>query len=246
MFTPFKINFKNLNIKKTNYVIFRPSQKKFNHSFSLSIGGQSLIQSNVTKFLGVYIDEHLTWKYHINFVCKQIAKSIGILFRTRFYLSCKTKLMLYYTLIYPYITSCNSSWSSTYVSNLNIIYYLQKRAVRAITNSDYRAHTAPLFSKLEILDIFQVNTLEIAKFMFRFHNDLLLPLFLNLFMTNSQIHRYDTRTSSNYWVNFCHTNIKKFTILYQGPNIWNCLPVSITSLSSFRIFKNKVLEFILK
>ena len=223
-----------INIKKTNYVIFRPSQKKFNHSFSLSIGGRSLIQSNVTKFLWVYIDEHLTWKY-INFVCKQIAKSIGILFRTRFYLSCKTKLMLYYTLIYPYITYCNSSWSSTYVSNLNRIYYLQKRAVRAITNSDYRAHTAPLF-----------NTFEIAKFMFRFHNDLLPPLFLNLFMTYSQIHRYDPRTASNYRVNFCRANIKKFTILYQGPKIWNCLPVSIKNLSSFRIFKNKVLEFILK
>ena len=194
----------------------------------------------------MYIDEHLTWKYHINFVCKQIPKSIGILFRTRFYLSCKTKLMLYYTLIYPYITYCNSSWSSTYVSNLNRIYYLQKRAVRAITNSDYRTHTAPLFSKLEILDIFQVNTLEIVKFMFRFHNDLLPPPFLNLFMTNSQIHRYDTRTASNYRVNFCRTNIKKVTILHQGPKIWNCLPVSITSLSSFRIFKNKVLEFILK
>ena len=194
----------------------------------------------------MYIDEHLTWKYHINFVCKQIAKSIGILFRTRFYLSCKIKLMLYYTLIYPYITYCNSSWSSTYVYNLNRIYYLQKRAVRAITNSDYRAHTAPLFSKLKILDIFQVNTLEIAKFMFRSHNDLLPPLFLNLFMTNSQIHRYDTGTASNYRVNFCRTNIKKFTILYQGPKIWNCLPVSITSLSSFRIFKKKLLEFILK
>ena len=144
----------------------------------------------------MYIDEHLTWKYQINFVCKQIAKSIGILFKMRFYLSCKTKLMLYYTLIYPYITYCNSSWSSTYVSNLNRIYYLQKRAVRAITNSDFRAHTAPLFSKLEILDIFQVNTLEIAKFMFRFHNDLLPPPFLNLFMTNSQIHRIITPVST--------------------------------------------------
>ena len=95
-----------------------------------------------------------------------MAKSVGILSRTRFYLSCKTKLMLYYTLIYPYITYCNSTWSSTYVSNLNIIYYLQKRALRAVTNSaDYRAHTAPLFSKLKILDIFQINTLDIAKFM---------------------------------------------------------------------------------
>ena len=67
---------------------------------------------------------------------------------------CKLKLTLYYTLIYPYIVYCNCAWSSTYVSNLNRIYYLQKRAVRAITNSDYRAHSAPLFSKLGILDIF--------------------------------------------------------------------------------------------
>ena len=96
-----------------------------------------------------------------------------------FYLSRETKLMLYYTLTYPYITYCNSTWSSTYVSNLNRIYYLQKWAVRAITNSDYWAHTAPLFSKMKILDIFQINTLDTAKFMFRYHNNLLPPLFLN-------------------------------------------------------------------
>ena len=155
-----------INTQKTNYVIFSPSQRRVNHSFSLSFGGQPLTQSTVTKFLGVYLDEHLTWKHHINFVCKQIAKSIGILSRTHLYSSCKTKLMLYYTLIYPYITYCNSTWSSTYVSNLNRIYLLQKRAVRAVTNSEYRAHTAPLFTKLKILDIFQINTLDIAKFMF--------------------------------------------------------------------------------
>ena len=58
--------------------------------------------------------------------------------------------------------------------------------MRAITITDYRAHSAPLFSKLEILDILQVNTLDTAKFMFRYHNNLRPPLFRNLFMTNSQ------------------------------------------------------------
>ena len=90
---------------------------------------------------------------------------------------------------------------------------------------------------------FQVNTLDTAKFMFLYHNNLLSPHFHNLFMTNSQVHRYDTRTASNYRVHSCRTNIKKFTILYQGPRIWNCLPASVTNLSSFSIFKNKVLEF---
>ena len=128
---------------------------------------------------------------------------------------------------------------------MNRIYYLQKRAVRAVTNSDHRAHT--LFSKLKILDIFQINTLDIVKFMFRYHNNRLPPLFLNLFMTNSKVgHRYDTRTAGNYRVHSCRTNIKKFTILYQGPMVWNSLPPSITNLSSFSTFRNKVLEFLLK
>ena len=143
-----------VNVKKTTYLIFKPWQKKCNHNFSISYGGKLLTQTNTTKFLGVYINEHLTWKDHISYLCKQMSKSIGILFRSRFCLSSKTKLTLYYSLIYPHITYCNTIWSSTYVTNLNRIYCLQKRAVRAITNSDYKAHSAPLFSKLRILDIF--------------------------------------------------------------------------------------------
>ena len=113
-----------------------------------------------------------------------------------FLLSSTTRLTLYYTLIYPYIVYCNCTWSSTYISNLNRIYYLQKRAVWAITNSDYQAHSAPLFSKLGILDIFHINTFEIAKFMFYYRNNLLPLLLLNLFVMNSQIHNYGTRTAS--------------------------------------------------
>ena len=55
---------------------------------------------------------------------------------------------------------------------------------------------------------FQVNTLNTAKFMFLYHNNLLSPLFHNLVMTNSQVHRYNTRTVSNYRVHSCRTNIK--------------------------------------
>ena len=155
-----------MNIKKTTYLSFKPWQKKHNHNFSISLGGQRLTQNSATKFLGVYIDEHLTWKDHISNSCRQISKSIVMLFRFHFYLSSKPKLTLYYSLIYPHITYCNSTWSSTYVSNSNIVYCLQKRAVRAFTSSDYRAHSALLFSKLGKLKIYQLNTFQIVKFMY--------------------------------------------------------------------------------
>ena len=74
-----------------------------------------LEQKKTIKFLGVYIDEHLTWKDHISYISKKISKSVGIMHRSRFNLSSKTKLSLYYTLIYPYIIYCNLAWSSTYI-----------------------------------------------------------------------------------------------------------------------------------
>ena len=86
-------------------------------------------QKKAVKFLGVYLNEHLMWKDHISYACKKIFKSVGILHRFRFNSTLKTKLSLYHSLIYPYITYSNLAWSSTYVSNLNGIFSLQKRAV---------------------------------------------------------------------------------------------------------------------
>ena len=144
------------------------------------------------------MDEGLTWKSHISYICKKISKSVGIMHRVRFFLSSNTKISLYYSLIYPYLTYCTIVWPSTYVTNLNRIFLLQKRAVRAMTNSNHRAPSAPLFAQLNILDIFKVNSFDIAKFMFSYHHRLLPSPFLNLCLTSSQIHNYDTRASAHF------------------------------------------------
>ena len=120
---------------------------------------------------------------------------------------------------------------------------LQKRAVRA--RSDFRAHTAPLFIQLKILDIFKLNTFHIAKFMFYYHYKLLPSSFLELFTKNSQIHTYGTSIASQYRSHKYRTNIKQFTILYQGPKIWNSLPPYIISLTSFSSFKKKLIHHLL-
>ena len=239
-----KSNKLSVNIKKTNYVIFKPKQKSVRMSSQISLDSIPLKQVTEVKFLGIYIDEGLTWKSHISYICKKISKSVGIMYRFRFLLSSNTKKSLYYTLIYPYLTYCTTVWSSTYVTNLNRIFLLQKRAVRAMTNSNHLAPSAPLFAQLNILDIFKVNSFYIAKFMFSYHQRLLPSPFLNLFPTGGQIHNYDTRTSPHFRPHTCRTNIKQFTILYRGPKIWNALPLSITSSPSLSTFKRKLLDFL--
>ena len=112
------------------------------------------------------------------------------------------------------------------------------------SNSNHLAPSAPLFAQLNILDIFKVNSLYIAKFMFSYYHRLLPTPFLNLFMTSGQIHNYNTIISAHFRPHTCRTNIKQFTILFRGPKIWNALPLSITSSPSLITFKRKLLDFL--
>ena len=154
-------------------------------------------------------------------------------------------LSLYYSLVYPYLTHCNLAWSSTYCSNLNdnCIYLLQKCIVQLVTKATYLSNTAPLFCQLRLLNIFSISSFFIAIFMYSNHCNLFPVTFRCFFMIGEQFHQYNTRTAFQYRSHFCRTSIKKFSILYQGPKVWNSLPVTIAGSPSISIFlKKKNLE----
>ena len=140
---------------------------------------------------------------------------------------------------------CNQS-SSTYCSNLNCIYLLQKRIVRLISTAHYLANTAPLFSKLKVLDIYSINSFSVVTFMYFYHHNLLASSFRNLFLSSNQVHHYETRLASQYSPHFCRTNIKQFSILYGGPTIWNSLPVTLTTSSPIFVIISFIVVLLIK
>ena len=67
------------------------------HDFNIFFGIQLLQKQMKSILMSI-----LLWKHHIIFVSKQITfKSVGIIFRSWFYLSSRTKQALYYSLSYP-------------------------------------------------------------------------------------------------------------------------------------------------
>jgi hypothetical protein len=80
-----------------------------------------------TKLLGVIIDSGLSWKNHIKYTAKKIAKSIGILSRARQYLNQKTLLQIYYSFVYPYLIYGNIILGNAAASTNWPIYKLQKK-----------------------------------------------------------------------------------------------------------------------
>ena len=193
------------------------------------------------KFLGVIIDENLTWKQHILYITDKIAKSTGILSKIRHYISNNLPITLYYTLIYPYLYYANIVWANNYTTRLENILRIQKKAIRIITYSPYNSPSLPLFKKLKILNINQINDLHISLFMFDIHNNDLPLLFNELFKANRNVHDHNTRSANKLHKRYNRTNYGRFPLSSKGIDKWNETPEKIKKASSRNIFKREIL-----
>ena len=91
-----KANKLTLNVEKTKYMVFGTRQHLQNKpDLNLIIDGKKLERVSVMKYLGMYLDEHLTFSEHISTVCKKSSKKLGIIRKAREYLDRKTSLILY-------------------------------------------------------------------------------------------------------------------------------------------------------
>jgi hypothetical protein len=100
-----------LNLKKTHAMVFGSKKKSMNSNPVLKIDNLILEIVKETTFLGIILDAGLTWKNHIAYTAKQIAKSIGILSKAKQFLNNKTLLQLYYSFVYPYLIYSNIIWA---------------------------------------------------------------------------------------------------------------------------------------
>lgn len=230
-----------LNIEKTNFVLFHPPQKKIRYHLKLSTGTHSIKQEKSAKYLGVIIDNNLSWKQYIHELCKKISRGIGIISKLRYFVHDLILKQLYYSLVYPYLTYCMIIWGFTYITSLRPLITLQKKALRIMTFSKFDQHSEPLFKKMGILKFQDLLSLHVLFFMYQFHHNSLPLAFDNFFQSISSIHNYQTRlaTKSSYYIHPVRTNYGKFSLRYTGPREWNDLN-ECTKTLSIKLFKSTI------
>ena len=95
------------------------NKKRKDHDLNIMIDGTKIEEVKKTKFLGVIIDNKLSWQDH---VASKVSRGMGMIIKARNYLNRKSLLTLYYTFVYPYLTYCNHIWGNIYQSNLKRLY----------------------------------------------------------------------------------------------------------------------------
>lgn len=219
----FQLNKLSLNIKKTNYMLFRTKNKILKEIPDIKINDHKIDQVNKTKFLGVIINETLTWKDHIEFIRQKVAKNLGILYRLSRTMPQQILISLYNSLIQPYLEYCNVIWSLDRSCALHDLFIYQKKAIRTITKSCWTAHTSPLFKRLHILPLYSINDLQLGCFVYLCLNNQLPKYFCNMFKTNANVHKHDTRHKNDLHSDGCTLHIRACTVRFAGVKLWNTL-----------------------
>ncbi len=219
-----KANKLSLNIKKSKFMIFSSIKKQLHYIPNINLDGSLLEQSEFFKYLGVLLDRNLSWKFHINLICKTLFKNIGIISKLCYYVDLDTLKNVYYSLIYPYLYNGAVIWGNTYQSRINQLNILNNKVIRIMTFSKPRSHAPPLYKLLGILQVKDIVYTQKCNFMYDYVNNRLPEAFSNYFTHSSEIHQHYTRYSThNFHLPSVSSNSGKFSLKFSGIKTWNSL-----------------------
>ena len=139
------INKLSLNIDKTNFIIFKSPQHSSSDIINIKIGNLPVKKTCYVKFLGVLLDDNLSWKYHLTELSKKLARTCGLFFKVRHFLPVDVLICLYNSLFSPFMQYGILVWGLTYESYINPVFLLQKRVIKAISFHHFTSHSSLLF-----------------------------------------------------------------------------------------------------
>ena len=98
----------------------------------LTLAVKKIERKPVARFLGVLIDEKLTWTYHIAALKAKMSRYIGTLYKLKNILPLKARLLTFDCLVQSHVNYCSLVWGMTNKSKIDQLFTAQKKAVRAI------------------------------------------------------------------------------------------------------------------
>lgn len=221
-----KLNKLSLNCEKTKAMIFHTPQRIITYP-KIQVNGHNIEFVREFNFLGIIIDEHLSWKPHTTSLSNKLSKTVGIMSRLKNFLPSEALLNIYNSLIVSHLNYGIFLWGE----RLGQLTKLQKKAVRIISKSKYNAHTSGLFRNLKVIKLDDINTIHNFKICYKLYNSLLPESLSTIIFSNEHQTRYATRRrdQQNLPLQFVKHDFAKQSFRYRIPIIFNNMNDSIRS-----------------
>ena len=254
-----------LHPMKTKYIVISQSVEATNFNFNIEINNNNFdfysvlcnkelihpivrvttdSETPAIKFLGVFIDPNLNFRYHTNHISKKITNALYFLRTSKNVLTPSALKSLYFSLVHCHLIYALPIWSSTTQNILENLETKQKIAIRIISHSKYNAHSEPIFKKLNILPLNLLIESSKLIFMQQYIQGYLPSTFTGEWSTIIERRRGEDqvriRNDENFFIPFARTNFVERLPFCSFPRAW-----SNFNIYELTIIRNKV-EFKLK
>ena len=161
----FNSNKLTLNAKKTRVMVFK-NKKQHVHYHDLFLQNSIIeragddCKENLIRFLGIWIDENLSFTGHLAKLKSKLNSGLYALASCSKIVPFKIRKLIYHSLLESHLHFGSIIYGATHHKNLGQIEAVQRKAIRVLTRSRYDEHSDPLFRKHEILklgDLIQLN-----------------------------------------------------------------------------------------
>jgi len=228
----FKNNLLNLNFTKTHYIEFSPSK---HHKVNIHIHRNHKYVSNVTQtnFLGLTLNDSLTWKQHTDLLIKKMSSASYALRQVKYSLPIDTLKIIYYAHVHAIMSYGVIFWGNS--PSAKKVFKLQKKIIRIITNTRPRDSCKEIFKNMQIMTLYSQYIYSIILFVV--NNKY-------IFTTNNEIHKHNSRNNNNL-----HPALSSLTKFKKGPCIsgikaFNHLPQYLKALDHNSYFRSSLKTFL--
>ena len=221
-----------LNVKKSNFLHFHygKSQKS---DLEIKINNTTVEEKNYTKYLGVFIDNKLTWEIQVQHIKSRLARGIGMISKIRHYVDEACLLKMFYSFVQSHINYNILNWSCTKDTVLKPIETKLKKAIRIISFAKTMYdHSDPIFKQYKILPFKQHVALRKASFMWKVVHGYVPNITTNLFTKNLHNH---LKLVLPHTVN----DKAKYYFAYSCVKEWTCVPDTLKMVTTFSNFTRK-------
>lgn len=235
-----------LNVGKTKFMVIKNIGNKLDikQHPGICIDGEKIEQVKEFKYLGIIIDEHLTFSKHAEYVTSKIARKVNVLGRMRKTLSQWSKTTLYKTLIMPHFNYCPTILLLLNESEIETMQKRQNQALRIILDTSRYANIKSMLNTIGILSVRQSIYLNTLIFIFKMIHGLLPRHLLENCVSVRTIHNYETRNADNFYIRTVPRTSDQKNLFHKGLKLYNELPNNVKDCQNLQQFRKNCLKHV--
>ena len=233
------------NVYKCTHVCITLKTKPRAHSFT--INGQAMPKEKSCKYLGVTINESLSWNTQAEQVRSKASRTLGLVRRTLGKCSQEVREVAYNTLVRPQLEYATSAWNPHTDRNCRIMESVQRQAARFVTrNYSREASVTAMLSDLSWDSLQCRRTLHQAEMFYKIQRGIVnihIPRDIHLLQRPARNQR-----SHNHQLAYRQLATRVDCYLYsmypRAIRVWNSLPVAAVTASNIQGFRSMALPAI--